>query len=162
MGGGQGLGPIKNMVWALDRMHDQLQMIIVTGSNRRLYNYFKRRGKKFKKKAIITGFSENIDELMAVSTLVVTKPGGLTTAEALSKTLPMIIINPLPGQEAMNTDFLLTQKLAIKVKDEKELVIVIEELLDNPAKLRSMRSLAKRHSKADAALKTAELILNLT
>ena len=161
MGGGQGLGPIKKTVWELDRLAVDLQIIVVTGSNRRLYNYLKRRQERFRKSVEVYPFVGNIDELMTVSTLVVTKPGGLTTAEALSKQLPMIIIDPLPGQEAMNTDFLLSKKLAIKVKDEKELTVLIEELLDNPGKLDYMRSLSRRYARPDAAFETAKLILRL-
>jgi len=159
MGGGQGLGPIKKIINALDGLTMDFQIISVTGSNKRLYNYLKRKQKRYKKKMYITSFANNIDELMSVSTLIVTKPGGLTTAEALTKHLPMVIIDPLPGQETLNTNFLLKKGLVVKVKDEFELGEVVLELLKNPKRINNMCALAKKFARPDAAIKTAKLIL---
>jgi len=161
MGGGQGLGPIKNVVNALDKVTRELQVVVVCGSNRRLYNYLRKKEKKFRKNIRVFPFVNNMDELMAVSTLIVTKPGGLTAAEALSRKLPIIIIDPLPGQEALNTNFLLSKELAIKVSGTEELITEVEKLICDSARLNNMRSSALKHSKPDAALKTAELVLDL-
>ena len=162
MGGGQGLGPIKNSVITLEKLSVDLDIAVVTGTNKRLHDYLSRKRGQFSKLKVLESFTDNIDEIMSASTMVVTKPGGLTTAEALSKKLPMVIMNPLPGQEAMNADFLLKKRLAVRANNEKELGVLINELLEHPGKLDFMRSLAKDHAKPDAAFETAQLILRLS
>lgn len=161
MGGGLGLGPIKKVAWALDKLPENLQIIVITGSNRNLYNYLVRKKDLFRKNMLVTSFADNMDELMSIASLVITKPGGMTTAEAFVKTLPMIIVNPLPGQEAMNTDFLLSKKLAVKAKDEKDVTLLVKEFLNEPDRLNSMKKSVRQYAKPDAALNTAKLILGL-
>ena len=162
MGGTQGLGPLKELVILLDRSPAKLQMIIASGTNKRLYRWLERHSRHFKKKTLVFSFADNIEELMHVSTVIVTKPGGITTAEALAKGLPMLIINPLPGQEAMNTKFLLKEGVAVKAETCADVVVILEELLYNTAKLKQMSVKAKSLSMPDSAAKIAELILEIT
>ncbi len=162
MGGGQGLGPIKKLVWLLDRSASDIQLIVVTGDNKKLYNYLNKKRHSFKKKILIFGFSEAIDEFMEIATLIMTKPGGITTQEALAKALPMIIVNPLPGQEAMNARFLMDKRLAVKANDEKEAAVLLEEFLSNPEKLKNTKDLIKEYANPDASLKIARLILRMS
>jgi len=160
MGGGQGLGPIKHVVSALENLNNvSLQIMVVTGTNNSLYKYFKRTEKRRKKKLIFLPYSNNIDELMEASSLLISKPGGATTAEALAKNLPMLIVHPLPGQESMNTEHLLKMDVAVRADDYREAVVLVEELLSHPAKLSQMRERAKKYAKPDSAMKTAELLL---
>lgn len=161
MGGTQGLGPIKELVALLDRSQLPLQMIIACGTNKRLFRWLQRRGRNFKKKTVILPFVDNIDELMHISTVIVTKPGGITTAEALARGLPMLIVNPLPGQEAMNTKFLLNEGVAVKAQNPADVVIVLEELLYNKNKLKIMSDKAKSISKPDSAGTIARLMLEI-
>ena len=114
MGGGQGLGPIKTIVKNMEKVKANIQEIVVCGTNRKLYSFLKKKLKKYKKKILLYGYSDNMNELMGVSDLVITKPGGVTTAEALAKRLAMIIIKPIPGQEANNTAYLTKEGAAIK------------------------------------------------
>ncbi|PIP29267.1 UDP-N-acetylglucosamine--LPS N-acetylglucosamine transferase, partial [Candidatus Kuenenbacteria bacterium CG23_combo_of_CG06-09_8_20_14_all_36_9] len=102
MGGGQGLGPIEEFVLLLNSLKANFQIVVTTGTNKRLYERLKRSEKKFHKTTVILGFCGFVNELMSISALLVTKPGGLTTAEALTKELPMLILTALPGQESMN------------------------------------------------------------
>jgi len=159
MGGGQGLGPIKETIKALDNMDIGLQSIVVAGTNKRLFKWLTRGIKKgFKKHILALEYSNNISDLMDASDLVITKPGGLTTAEALAKGLPIIIINPLPGQEAKNTQFLASIEAAKKVDSYLELPSVIKELVNNPDKLESMRKAAFAVGKPNSAGDVAKLI----
>ena len=162
MGGGQGLGPIKRLVCLLDKSPLDIQLLVATGTNKKLYNFLSRKLKVLRKNIRIFSFCEDINELMEVATLVVTKPGGLTTAEALSKGLPIIIVNPLPGQEAMNTRFLMDKRLAIKANDENEAVVLLEELIRNPQKLANTKKLIQKHVKSNASLRVAKLVLGLS
>lgn len=159
MGGGQGLGPIKNMAVILDRMDIPLQILVVCGTNHRLYKWFDKRKNKFKKKILFWEYANNIHELMEISTIVITKPGGLTTAEALSKALPMIILNPIPGQETKNTEFLIEEGVAIKSESYLDAALILKNLLLSDSKLQAMRSKAKDIALPDSALQTARLLL---
>lgn len=161
MGGTQGLGPIKELVTLLDRSYLNLQIIIACGTNKRLYRWLFLRVRRFRKKIIVLPFADNIDELMQVSELIITKPGGITTAEALARGLPMLIINPLPGQEAMNTKFLLKEGVAVKAEKSEDVIILLEELLYNKTKLRQMSDKAKSLSKPESAERIAKLALEL-
>lgn len=162
MGGTQGLGPIKELVVMLDRSPLSLQMIIACGTNKRLFGWLENRKRNFKKKTIILPFADNIDELMRIATVIVTKPGGITTAEALASGLPMLIVNPLPGQEAMNTKFLLNEGVAVKAQSAADIVIVLEELLYNKNKLKIMSDKARSLSKPDSSIAIARLMLEMT
>ena len=123
MGGSGGLGPIKRIVTALDRINTDIQIIIVTGTNAKLYTYFNRRIGRFRNKVLVAGYANNISEYMTISDLVITKPGGLTVSEALSKSLPIVIVNPIPGQEAKNTQFLTQKRVAVRADNEEELAV---------------------------------------
>jgi processive 1,2-diacylglycerol beta-glucosyltransferase len=161
MGGGQGLGPIKGIVKSLENAKSDFQEIVVSGTNMRLNRVLKRTAKKCKKQIRRFGYVHNINEFMAVSDIVITKPGGITTAEALSMKLPMIIIKPLPGQEINNTEFLIGKNAAIKIDKTKEISSVIDDLLVNRNKLKRLSNSAGRISKPNASLDIARLLLNL-
>ena len=160
MGGGQGLGPIKTIVKSLEELYQNVQEIVVTGTNKKLYNSLKRKIKKYKKKIHIHGYVNNIHELMAVSDLIITKPGGVTTAEVLAQGLPMIIIKPIPGQEEKNTEYLTEKGAAIKVDNPRDIHRVVEKLLFNPEKLKKICDCAWRIGKPNASLDIAKLILH--
>ncbi|MCQ9207899.1 MAG: glycosyltransferase [Omnitrophica bacterium] len=162
MGGSQGLGPIKKIIQTLDRLTQDIQLIVACGTNKRLYKWI-RKNKPFLTKTIcVVGYAENIDELMAISSLIVTKTGGLTSAEALAKSLPIVIINPLPGQESLNTKFLLKSGAALKVGNFLELRSLVERLLSDDSKLKQLRNKACSLAYPDSALKIAQTVLNMT
>ncbi len=160
MGGGQGIGPIKTIVRSLEKVKGPMQEIVVTGTNKKLYNSLKRRLKKYKKKISLYGFVGNIHELMCASDIIITKPGGVTTAEVLAKKIPMVIVKPIPGQEASNTAYLTEKGAAIKVDDPKKTNLAVEYLLKNPAKLNEIRELAYCIAKPNASMDIARLLLD--
>ncbi|MCX5706745.1 MAG: glycosyltransferase [Candidatus Omnitrophica bacterium] len=159
MGGGQGLGPIKTIVKSLEKIKKNIQEIIITGTNKKLYKTLKRRIKKYKKKILLYGYTHNINELMHVADIVITKPGGVTTSEVLAKNKPMIIIKPIPGQEANNTRYLTEKGAAVKVDQPKRIHLVIDELLKYPQKLNQLSESAGRIAKPEASLDIAQLLL---
>jgi processive 1,2-diacylglycerol beta-glucosyltransferase len=73
----------------------------------------------------------------------------------------MLIINPLPGQEAMNTRFLLREGVAVKAESSEDAVVLLEELLYNKDKLRTMSLKARSLAKPDSAVRIAHLVLEL-
>ena len=92
MGGSQGLGPIKEIVKSLNSAEADFQMVVISGTNSRLARYLSKKAHSFRKKLISLGFVNNIDKIMSISTLIITKPGGITISEALAKSLPIVII----------------------------------------------------------------------
>lgn len=161
MGGGQGLGPIKTIVESLELAKADFQEIVITGNNKKLFESLSKKVKKYKKSIRVFGYMNNIHELMDISKLIITKPGGITTAEALIKKLPILIINPIPGQEANNSLYLTKQAAAVKVDDLENINMVIDDLLFHPEKLQSLSRQAAAISRPNASMDIANLLVNL-
>ncbi len=161
MGGGHGLGPIKTIVKSLETVKQGFQEVIVAGANKKLYNSLKRKIKKYKKNILLFGFVDDIHELMSIADIIITKPGGITTAEALAKGLPMVIVHPIPGQEVSNTNYLIEKGAAVKIDKAEEISSVIEDFLVHPHKLRQFSGAALGISKPNASVDVAKLILNV-
>ncbi|MCM8771318.1 MAG: glycosyltransferase, partial [Candidatus Omnitrophica bacterium] len=161
MGGSHGLGPLKQILHHLDKSKLKFQEIVVTGINKRLFNYFKKRLGKYKKEIKLFGYANNVNELMAVSDIIITKPGGVTISEAMAMGLPMIIMRPIPGQEENNTLYLTKQKAAIKVDEPKKIKEAVEDLLSQPDKLKQLSSAARKMSNPAASMNIAKLLLEL-
>src|SRR5260370_18514591 len=83
----------------------------------------------------VLGFTDQMDELMAAADVVLSKPGGLTTSEVLARGAAMAIVNPIPGQESRNSDFLLENGAAIKVNNVPTLPLKLTNLLSDPHRL---------------------------
>lgn len=161
MGGGNGLGPMKTIMKSLEKIKQDLQVIVIAGINKRLYKSLKRFAKKCKKKILVYGFVDTVHELMDISKFIITKPGGITTAEALAKRLPMVIVKPIPGQEANNALYLMKKGAAIKVNEPKETHLVAQELLDSGHKLDTIRQAIEHIRKPNASMDIAKLLLEL-
>jgi len=159
MGGGQGLGPIKNIVKLLIKVNMNFQMIVIAGKNKKIVVGLKRKTKKTNKKILVYEFSNNIDEFMELASLIITKPGGMTTSESLAKGLPMVIVNPIPGQEMRNTDFLIKKGIGIRIDDTSDIGEEIEFLLKSPERLAAMSKAAYENGHPHAGLDIAKLIL---
>ena len=157
MGGGLGLGSIIDTVQVVLSSTIDCQIIVVCGNNEKLFNKL---GAFVNNPSIkIYGFVNNMHEIMSAADLLITKPGGLTTAEALAKGLPMIIVNPLPGQEARNTSFLMNAGVAAKVNSESELPIVLRQILENEYRIPQMKDMAKYLGKPQAVKEIVSLAL---
>ena len=161
MGGGQGLGPIKTIVKSLEKSQYDIQELIVAGTNKKLFRSLKRKIKHYKKNIHLFGFIQNIHELMHISKVIISKPGGVTTAEVLSMGLPMVIVKPIPGQEINNTNFLTQKQAAVKVDKTKEVYQVIDDLLGNKVKLERLRAAGLKIAKPGASMDIAKLLLSL-
>lgn len=162
MGGSQGLGPMKEVFASLMRSQIPAQLIVIAGRNRGVYRWFEKQKKTAERagrKMLVFGFAEGIDEMMEVSALIISKPGGITTAEALAKGLPMLIISPIPGQEQMNTEYFLKNNVAIKIDDPSNTSIIVEELFYNRTKLDELARRAKMFSMPDSAMTIAAHVL---
>ena len=95
MGGGTGFGQIREMVSSLDILPFSCQMVVLAGTNRRLLGWLQ--SHRFRHRMIPLSYTDKVADLMDVATLLVSKPGGMTSSEALAKHLPLVIANPIPG-----------------------------------------------------------------
>ncbi len=111
------------------------------------------------KKILLYGYADNINELMSVSDIIITKPGGVTTAEALAKKMAMIIVKPIPGQEVNNTADLMEMGAAVKAGTAKGVRAILEGLLSDRHKLAGLRNSAEKISKPNASFDIARLLL---
>ncbi len=127
LSGGFGMGPVAEILNELDRVTKPFQTVVVTGRNEELRRELAAQDRKHP--THVLGFASNMNELMAAADLIITKPGGLTTAEALAMGKPLFILNPIPGQEAANSDFLLERGAAVKVNRIEDLPYRIEKLI---------------------------------
>ena len=156
-GGEFGLGKSKTYEILESFVHsfDNIQIIAIAGKNIKMKKEFEDLVKEFNKEASvkILEFTDKVPELMSASDLVVTKPGGLTTTESLASGLPIIVINPIPGQEEENAEFLEKNKVAIWIRKDDNVEEIISDLFNHPEKMQEMkinaRLLAKKNSTKD-------------
>jgi processive 1,2-diacylglycerol beta-glucosyltransferase len=127
LSGGFGMGPVAEILAELDKVSAQFQTVVVTGRNEELRRDLAAQDRKHP--THVLGFASNMHELMAISDLIISKPGGLTSSEALALGKPLFILNPIPGQEAANSDFLLERGAAIKVNRVEDLPYRLDQLL---------------------------------
>ena len=155
LSGGFGMGPVAEILAELDKVPQAFQTIVVTGRNEELRRELATLDRRHP--THVLGFASNMHELMAVADLIITKPGGLTSSEALALGKPLFILNPIPGQEAANSDFLLERGAAAKVNRVEDLPYRIEQLLGSK-KLFEMAKAAKAlghpHAAADICRET--------
>ena len=94
---------------------------------------------KATKRVKVLKFTNQVPELMSISDLVVTKPGGMTTTESLASGLPMLIINPIPGQEEENAEFLENKGVGVWLRKKDDVSNVLASLLSDRAQLEKMK-----------------------
>lgn len=161
----------------INNLGNKFQMIVISGKNEEVKEKFQEivDENNANDKVKVIGFSNEIPKLMKVSTLAITKPGGLTTTECLNANLPMIIINPIPGQEEDNAKYVEKNGAGIWIKTDKIKEMLMKEIgktdlnisfksydgiekqvkriLNDPKKIEQMRTntskIAKRNSTKD-------------
>ena len=157
-GGGEfGLGKTQTVETfeSLIRDFNDLQIIAISGKNPKMKESFNNIVQKYNKEnsVKILEYTNQVPELMSISDLVVSKPGGLTTSESLASNLPMIIINPIPGQEEENAEFLESHGVGIWIRKHVSPDEIFKEIFSTPEKLQQMKEntskLAKKHSTED-------------
>jgi len=148
LGGGFGMGPMAEILVSLDTVEREFQIVVVAGRNVELRRELAAHDRRHP--THVLGFVSNMHELMTVADLIVSKPGGLTTSEALALGKPLFILNPIPGQETANSDFLLERGAAAKVSRVEDLPFRIDRLLGSP-KLTEMAASARALGRPDAA-----------
>lgn len=160
MGGSMGYGNIADTIRDLDKSEIDMQIICVCGNNIKAREEID--AMTTQKKLLNLGYVNNVDELMDAADCIVTKPGGITTSETLAKRLPMIICNPIPGQEERNAEFLQNNGAAIAVGGAFSLSDAVSMMFTNPKKAEAMRDcielIRKPYSTANICRAAEELL----
>lgn len=140
MMGSMGYGNIKKILGAINNCPQKLQLLCVCGSNEK----FKKTVDEFEwmKPVYSYGFVNNVDVMMDASDFIISKPGGLTTSEALAKGLPMIAVNPIPGHEVRNMKFLAQSGAALGIGSKLTMSDALFTMLSDPQKIALMREKA--------------------
>lgn len=149
MMGSMGYGNIKKALAEMDNCNYKFQILCVCGSNKKLKTGIEEY--LWKHPMYTYGFVNNIDLMMDASDFIITKPGGLTTSEALAKGLPIITMNPIPGQEDRNLSFLVNNGAAIMVDNNYSVLDALNMVFNCPWRLDMIKESVKRLGKPNAA-----------
>ena len=155
-GGKLGLGKTHTLdIFKSFVRNDNIQIVAISGKNPKMKEHFESYVEEMGKEnsVKILEYTDKVAQLMSISDLVVTKPGGLTTTESLASGLPIVIINPIPGQEEENAEFLEKNNVAIWIKKGDNVEKILNDLFSNPDRMQEMkiraRLMAKRNSTID-------------
>jgi processive 1,2-diacylglycerol beta-glucosyltransferase len=160
MGGGFGWGPIEGMLEVLLDLPEQVQVIAIAGRNERLRLRLAERVRGQEGRVKVYGFTDQVDLLLAGSDLILGKAGGLTSSESMARGVPMLVFQPIPGQEDRNCDFLQESGAAVRLHDLDELHYRLRHFLENPGHLAAMRERAASVGRPRAAFDVARSILH--
>ena len=161
LAGGLGVGPIALIYQNLLALDQPVEVAVVAGKNAAVRDQLETIAVPARHRAKIFGFTDQIDQLMAVADVVVSKPGGLTTSEVLARGAAMAVVNPIPGQESRNSDFLLENGAAVKINNLATLTHKLGLLLQDPVHLAALKANAKRLGRPQAAMDVCRLALRL-
>ena len=148
-----------DIISRLDNMSEDFQIITVCGNNKKLKAQIDAMEKK--KRFINYGFTHNVDVLMDAADCIITKPGGLSTSEALAKELPIIMLDPIPGQEDRNEEFMLNNGIAISLSDTYTVDEAIYQLIHFGYRLDQLKQNMKYIAKPNSTRDLGEFMLTL-
>lgn len=147
---------LKEICRRTDRM-ENMQTIVICGKNHNLEQELTHENFSNTK---VFGFVSNIHEFYAIGDLMVTKPGGITLSEVVTKKIPVILYNPTPGQEGENAQWFKHQGAAVVANNITELYLAIDALKDNEIKRFSMKNMLSKIYYGHASTLITQDILN--
>lgn len=156
LAGGHGASPLEDPYHALLEIQRPVDVVVVCGHNEEAARRLARLPVPPRHRCKVLGYTHDMDELLVAADLVVTKPGGLTVSEALARGAGLVLINPIPGQEERNSDYLLENGAAIKINHLPTLAHKLAALLDDRDRLTRLRAAARRLARPRAAFDIAE------
>jgi len=163
--GGFGVGRVEDLSTCLSELQHEAQVVVLCGRNEELKKRLDKRAAKrppgSRRSIINIGYTTLMDEFMSASDILLGKPGGLTTSEALAKGLVFVIVNPIPGQEERNSDHLLEEGVAIRCNNLPVLAYKVDRLLDDTARLARMQANVYRLARPHAARDIVNKLLDL-
>lgn len=158
-GGALGMSPASAVVRQILQLDRDFQAIIVCGRNEEMLAEISALVKGRPDDFRVFGYTTEISDFMAAATILLSKPGGMTTAEALARGLPMVILDPIGGQEERNADVLLECGAALKCTELTLITHKLRLLLDDPEKLQRMSNNARTLGRPNAAADIARIVM---
>jgi processive 1,2-diacylglycerol beta-glucosyltransferase len=152
--GALGVNPAEQVVKSLRQVSQKIQVVVICGKNPEAKERVEQevaRGPVTGVEFLVKGYVEDMPEWMGAADLLISKPGGMTSAEAMASQLPMAIYDPIPGQEERNSDQLLEKGVAIKCNEITTLGYKVGRLLADPDRMQSMREAARQMGRPKAA-----------
>jgi len=159
MAGGYGIGRIDETAERLINDFPDLQIIAIAGKNEKLLANLEKISAENPDRVVSVGFTTEVEKYMAACDIVVTKTGGLTSSECLAMGKPMIVINPIPGQEERNATYLMEHGVAVMAYDDIGLDYKLKKILTTPEQLTYMQNAARDLSKPFAGFDVLEKVL---
>lgn len=159
MMGSMGFGDMAKQLEEIDEMDLDFQILCVCGNNEKMKSEIDQR--RWIHKVVTFGFVDNVNELMDASDCIVTKPGGLTTSEFLAKGLPAVIMNPIPGQEDRNMEFLVNNGVAVMATQTFGIDEALYQILTNTWRLDLMQQAAQHLAKPNSTAMLCDFVENL-
>jgi processive 1,2-diacylglycerol beta-glucosyltransferase len=161
MGGGLGIGPLERMMHSLDAIDTPLAVVVVAGRNARAEGRVRKAAESVGYPVRVLRFVDNVYDYMHAADAFVTKPGGLSLAEALVANVPIVLYKPLPGQEERNARILCDAGAAVRPKRVDELPVALAGLLADPERRAKTIAAEKRLARPNAAGDAASMIARL-
>lgn len=158
MMGSMGFGNIVKALEKIDKLAFDFQILCVCGNNAKAKKEIEIH--KWQKDIYPYGFVDNVDVLMDASDCIITKPGGLTTSELLAKKLPAIIMNPIPGQEDRNIEFLVNSGAAVMVTPTYPIDEALYVLINNPWRLNLLKQSIEHIGKPDSTERFCNFVID--
>ena len=163
MGGSFGAGNIKETLEDLIAIDRDFQILVITGRNEHLKDKLSKMldSTIHNKNICLLGYTNKMNDILASIDVLISKPGGLTTTEALLNDVPMIVPYFIPGQEEENLDFLTNCGAALRTTKKYSLPVLLKVLIDDPSRLDNLRKNIKSIRKSDSAVNISNLVVDI-
>ena len=163
MGGSFGAGNIKETLEDLLSIDRDFQILVITGRNEHLKDKLSKMldSTVHSKNICLLGYTNKMNDILASIDVLISKPGGLTTTEALLNDVPMIVPYFIPGQEEENLDFLTNCGAALRTTKKYSLPVLLKVLIDDPSRLDSLRKNIKSIRKFNSAVNISNLVIDI-
>ena len=163
MGGSFGAGNIKETLEDLIAIDRDFQILVITGRNEHLKDKLSKMldSTIHNKNICLLGYTNKMNDILASIDVLISKPGGLTTTEALLNDVPMIVPYFIPGQEEENLDFLTNCGASLRTTKKYILPVLLKVLIDDPSRLDNLRKNIKSIRKFDSAVNISNLVVDI-
>ena len=150
---------LTSLLQATDESH---QIIIISGKNQKLYNDFQKtiNNTYHKSQIKLIDFTTELPELLPITSFVITKPGGLTITECISTNVPIILINPIPGQEKENAQYIADNKMGIWIKTTKLTPEYFQEIFNDTKLIEEIKENQKKYSHINSTKNICDILIS--
>lgn len=165
-GGSLGLSSSTNvqniLTSLLQATNESYQIIIISGKNQKLYNEFQKTitNTNHTSNTKLINFTTQIPELLPITSFVITKPGGLTITECITSNVPVILINPIPGQEKENAQYIVDKKMGIWIKTNKPTPEYFQDILNDDKLIKEIKNNQKIYSHLNSTQNICNILIN--